>query len=87
VFLLQKVSVFPLIFHMGFIHIWVGTFWVWFCEGFYCQFLAKKGENGIADKGVVNQESLYFQRNYKDVAKNVVFQQELLCLCDLCPEL
>ena len=56
-FLLQQVSVFPLIVLMAFIRIWVSTTWVWFCEGLSCQFLAKKGENkGFDVKGFVNQE-------------------------------
>ena len=45
---------------MAFIRIWVSTTWVWFCGGFSCQFLAKKGENkGLAVKGFVNQESAF----------------------------
>ena len=33
---------------MAFIRIWVSTTWIWCCEGFICQFLAKKGEKGFA---------------------------------------
>ena len=73
---------------MGFIRIWVSTTWVWFCEGWSCQFLAKKGENkGFVVKGFVNQESAFSERSYKDVIKNVLSQHWLLCLCYLCPEL
>ena len=87
-FLLQQVSVFPLIFLMAFIRIWVSTTWVWFCEGWSCQFLAKKGENkGFVVRRFVNQESVFSEKSYKDVVKNVLSQLWLLCLCDLCPEL
>ena len=83
---------------MGFIRIWENCSWIWFCEGFLCQFLAKKGEKGYCYyltlpslqqllKILITKTCHKFSRNSNGVNFFVTCDLSYEHSCDLCSEL
>ena len=71
---------------MGFVRIWENCSWIWFCEGFLCQFLAKKGEKGVLLETVLVAAATQ-NFDHKDLSQ---IQQKFKWrefLCDLWSEL
>ena len=64
---------------MAFVCVWESNAWVWFCEGFICQFLAKKGEKGFTQMLCV--WSLLFQIYFRDVKEDVLTLENVMSLC------
>ena len=86
---------------MGFIRIWENCSWIWFCEGFLWQFLAKKGEKGVKEycygltlsslqqllKILITKTCHKFSRNSNGVNFFVTCDLSYEHSCDLCSEL
>ena len=64
---------------MAFVCVWESNAWVWFCEGFICQFLTKKGEKGFTQMLCV--WSLLFQIYFRDVKEDVLTLENVMSLC------
>ena len=59
---------------MAFVRVWFSIGWVWECLGYFCQFLAKKGESKSLLQGMC---VLFLQLLCKDDEQDVLTS----CLC------